>query len=185
MYFFYISIIYYYIIFYFILFNSSPNPQSNSGQWHKRQSSSTLCLLITLLILNNTWLALHHWWIFSNCSKCWPFPRPIRTLVSSTKESHEMAKMSSQRPNFSIQASLMRLPLETMLTDSKCSSSLQKRTNSPNSLSWRKGSPPLKLIFSMPASRKRVKHFLDSSRPSLVLGKKKLVFAVWKQNLHL
>lgn len=108
-------------------------------------SSSQLCVLTTVLILNATRYFLHQsltrakearWW----CLGWW---RPITRLVSSSKLSHDMAKMSNHSPIFSThihtvhsihassipysmnQSSLSRLPLLTIVTLGTHSSCLQ------------------------------------------------------------
>lgn len=53
-----------------------------------------------------------------SCVTLWPVPRPIRRLVASSKESHDMARMSMFLPCCWRKAEVILLPLLTMETDS-------------------------------------------------------------------
>jgi hypothetical protein len=55
-------------------------------------------------------------------------------------------------------------PLVTIETLSSFKSSLQNFTSCPRCLGYRNGSPPAKLTFRIPASRRSVRAFLASSR---------------------
>lgn len=81
-----------------------------------------------------------------------PFVRPTRWLHSSSNESHEIARMSKCLAKRSNHFSLIKLPFETILV-AIWHSTLAKRVNSPtySPCSMRKGSPPEKLIFFVPA----------------------------------
>src|SRR5438045_1005552 len=114
-------------------------------------SSSKLNLLTTVLILN------FMLYFRQSCDsrltffRCFPLPLPILILVSSLNESQETEIISMYLPAVERKCSVTWLPLVTIDTDSRWSSSLQNLTNLLRNLGYRKGSPPAKPIFLISA----------------------------------
>src|SRR6267378_6137479 len=115
----------------------------------------------------------------STFGKCAPLPLPILTLTSSWKESHDTARTSIYFPKAERKLFLTWLPLVTIETDSKRRSFLQYSSSCPRYFGYRKGSPPAKFIFLIPASFSRRRPFF-----ALSSGSTYEVFAVWKQKPH-